>query len=676
MSNIQTILVTLLAVAAFTFSGCVSGDLEPGANPDEYSGDSQGTGDDDGDTTGDTDPAGDGDLPADTDTAAPSLTITADDPDAYASVYIEGDTTVIDLGEVLLMTGANARFVVSNQSDEAVFVGSVAYTDDVVGEGWGTPNFVAGADGFAGVPAGEERFLDVPYSADSLGANHAVVELVTSDTEASYFVKVVALGYVPPRESFDVRFELGDPSDGETTADLRCDGPDLNSNGIDDNADGIVDGCGLNESLNFGAIGPGERRTASIYLVNTSLCVASDIADACETCTATIAADPSRSNIGLGFKPGTNEDGYFTLGGDVALPAVLPAADGSCALPNFLTLPVVFDAPAASGTFETVLVVETDSANMPLVEIPVVATVTTNPIAVASLRRPDPENPDAPYSVDNEGNPLVFAGGRVYLDGRAKGTIASTRVSTDPSNPTLITAYQWEIISYPEGVMASAFDPQGADTGLFDFYMPASGTYEVRLTVTDTEGQQSLETPQSNVVISALTNGSLVVQLTWDNTSNDQDLHMTLASVSDLVCHDVYDVHWRAREPVWFEEAAAGVGPNPRLEVDDTNGLGPEMIVIDTPAAGTYRLYVHYWGDFAVGTVAPTTESVRIFIDDVQQAEFQRVLSTEKAIWQVADITWTANGIATITPIPSDEVGEVGQVGQMAECTDAGWAFP
>src|SRR5262249_52469498 len=119
---------------------------------------------------------------------------------------------------------------------------------------------------------------------------------------------------------------------------------------------------------------------------------------------------------------------------------------------------------------------------------------------------------------------------------------------------------------------------------------------------------------------------------------------------------------------------AAGAGANPHLDIDDTNGLGPENINIDNPNPATYRIYVHYYGDIA-GSEA-TRSTVRVYLNGVQRAEYRRTLSHEKDLWAVADITWMADDTGTVTPYPSDTAGEVGSVASMSDCSSPGFAFP
>jgi hypothetical protein len=83
--------------------------------------------------------------------------------------------------------------------------------------------------------------------------------------------------------------------------------------------------------------------------------------------------------------------------------------------------------------------------------------------------------------------------------------------------------------------------------------------------------------------------GALQVTLTWDTTA-DMDLHV----IEPNGTHVYY---------------ATPQGTTATLDVDDTDGFGPENILVPTngAASGTYQVYlVHFFGP------APTTATIRI----------------------------------------------------------------
>jgi len=161
-----------------------------------------------------------------------------------------------------------------------------------------------------------------------------------------------------------------------------------------------------------------------------------------------------------------------------------------------------------------------------------------------------------------------------------------------------------------------------------------------------------------------------LIQLVWDDATNDQDLHLVDTAIDDRICNNSGDCYWQAKTPVWFSSFAAAEGPNPVMEIDDVDGLGPETITVADPAPGRYRIFVHYFSG-----AAPTTETVRIYWDGAQIAQLERQLQTQKDLWAVADLI-VAGGTLTVDPYPADEPGSIGAVVVMDTCNSPGFSFP
>ena len=122
--------------------------------------------------------------------------------------------------------------------------------------------------------------------------------------------------------------------------------------------------------------------------------------------------------------------------------------------------------------------------------------------------------------------------------------------------------------------------------------------------------------------------GDLQVTLTWDLGDSDVDLHL----IEPDTTH------------VYFGNPA---GTTAELDVDDVDGFGPENIFVapGDAAAGTYRIYVHYWSDHGNG---PTTATIRVRVFDGTPQEqvgvFTRPLTTGQFV-NVAEVTFPAGTI-------------------------------
>jgi uncharacterized protein YfaP (DUF2135 family) len=83
-------------------------------------------------------------------------------------------------------------------------------------------------------------------------------------------------------------------------------------------------------------------------------------------------------------------------------------------------------------------------------------------------------------------------------------------------------------------------------------------------------------------------NNTYHVRITWDKDDTDVDLHFSWNGS---------DCYYSNKNPTWGSSATS-----PRLDVDDTNGYGPENITIDAlPGDGSYKMWVRYYSDHGNG---------------------------------------------------------------------------
>lgn len=93
----------------------------------------------------------------------------------------------------------------------------------------------------------------------------------------------------------------------------------------------------------------------------------------------------------------------------------------------------------------------------------------------------------------------------------------------------------------------------------------------------------------------------------------------------------------------FYEDA---IDDNPRLDIDDTKGFGPENINIVKPSEGLYRIFVHYFDDYGMGNSGAT---VRLYINGKTKPEWKfgaKVMQNPVGgtqIWEVAMVQWPAD---------------------------------
>jgi hypothetical protein len=600
---------------------------------------------------------------------APKLDITAYQDDNTYYVSVDDENKIIDLGEVPVFATKYAIFKLDNPSTKNLNVAKASYSETVL-ERWGeltvdppptAERFTSTEELDFAITAGKSAYLRVPFSPALEGEASAVISFESDAANGKVLTATVkGKGVFTGAPSLEV--EYGGYR-GPSPADC-----------VDVEGDGRVDGCTIpiGNALDFGNIGLGSEGTARLILRNTAGCTPFQGVNTCALCKVTVDKDPSRQNIGIGFKAGTNDASLFSFEGSTQTPFDIQQRnlnpEDACSASGEIRFLLKFQAPTTDGEYRTTIVVESNDPMTPLVEIPVVAKARNAPIAIAKFKTFDPLNPSAPFTDPASIEPL----GKVYFDGSASYD------PRDPPNSALIVTYLWTVESYPIGADPNMFQLSGQNSKFFNFWLPLAGHYVVRLVVTNDVGIQSGDTEQCRVEFDVVYGEGLNIELSWDNATNDQDLHLVFKTQYDRVCNIPWDCHWVNLMPIWFTGSPAGTGPNPWLDIDDTNGLGPEHIKIKAPQPGTYRIFVHYYGDYNFGESTPTRETLRIYFNGIQASEYRRTLPRADAIWAVADVNWAADGTATVTPYPSDAAGEVGAMAFMTDCSNmgGGWVFP
>jgi len=147
-----------------------------------------------------------------------------------------------------------------------------------------------------------------------------------------------------------------------------------------------------------------------------------------------------------------------------------------------------------------------------------------------------------------------------------------------------IIDYEWTLVSSPPG--ATAGMPAGS-ANRRGFSPDVAGEYVGELVVFDNDG---LASDPCYATLTATAGDGLWVEMFWTYSGDDMDLHLlddggTLATDSD--CYYA-NCTWGSLN--W---GGSGTTDDPILDLDDIPGTGPENINIDSPARGTYAVYVH-----------------------------------------------------------------------------------
>jgi hypothetical protein len=294
---------------------------------------------------------------------------------------------------------------------------------------------------------------------------------------------------------------------------------------------------------------------------------------------------------------------------------------------NFVVTYTPIDETQSTGE----LTIESNDSSKPSLAVPIIGRGTDNvcPTAIAqgsiSGGQPSTNIATVPQTV-------------IQLDGSQ---------SIDPDGT--ITRYEWSIVSQPQGSEGIRLLP-GADVPNPTIGVDAAGVYVIELTVFDDGGVASCGDP-ARVEITAIPTDDVHVQLVW-KTPLDQNLNDDSGTDLDLhFMHPLgqwntppYDIFWDNPTADWGPPGPTG---NPSLDLDDTNGAGPENINMSGPEAGlNYSIGVYYYNDSSFGASYAT---VRVYVRGSLSFEYRDVFLAERQdFWYVATLSWPSGQVAAV----------------------------
>jgi len=245
-------------------------------------------------------------------------------------------------------------------------------------------------------------------------------------------------------------------------------------------------------------------------------------------------------------------------------------------------------------------------------------------------------------------------------------------LSNDPTPGGGIMHWQWGVAGPPDSgasyIPTSEFpEPQ--------ICLNVAGDYNFLLTVLSKSGVPS-QTTQKGLKVSS--GDGLHIELTWhtpndpDETDqcgkdkdcgSDMDLHflhpnaygqgvdITGVTNPGYFAHaggtenPGWDCYWNNAHPLWVkpDQAEPGTDPNPNLDRDDTDGLGPENLNLKDPQVfqndACYRVGVHYFSDHGFGASFAT---VKVYVNGILKWQNpQPVRMDSLDLWDVAEICWS-----------------------------------
>ncbi len=202
--------------------------------------------------------------------------------------------------------------------------------------------------------------------------------------------------------------------------------------------------------------------------------------------------------------------------------------------------------------------------------------------------------------------------------------------SYDP-NLYELSFYHWNVTGPYDEVVSTE---SGTDLLV---QLDLAGEYRVSLQVENSIGLLSAPTV---CLIDAVPDEEFHVELVWGEL-NDFDLH--LLNSEGTLFGAVNDCNYCNVNPAWGE---SGPDDDPTLDIDAlASPPGIENINIQTPAADTYSVKVHYFEDNGEGDV---TATVRVYLYGVLEGTYARVMARND-VWDVAQIVWPDGYVSETT---------------------------
>ncbi len=191
-------------------------------------------------------------------------------------------------------------------------------------------------------------------------------------------------------------------------------------------------------------------------------------------------------------------------------------------------------------------------------------------------------------------------------------------------------------------------NPSGLEiTAVGDFthnVVLSPGDNTIAITATNWQGQTS-RVIHVNATIPSM---ALWTELSWSTDGTDIDLHLVKPGGQP---GGDDDCGFFNESPDWG--VIGNSDDNPSLDVDDTDGRGPEHITMNTAVPGRYLLYVHYYNDH--GVTAHTYSRLAVSVNNAPIRYFgpQELINNVSDpdhgdFWQVCYIDYPSG---TITPI-------------------------
>ncbi len=217
--------------------------------------------------------------------------------------------------------------------------------------------------------------------------------------------------------------------------------------------------------------------------------------------------------------------------------------------------------------------------------------------------------------------------------------------SYDPAEMDPLT-YTWQTTRVPLGSATNVLAVR-SELSQIDIPVDVAGEYDVTLIV-----HNDLDTPSPVALCSmnVIPADDIRVELSWSGPSADLDLHLLRDADAEMWDPDD-DMHYcNLDQPP--DRGESGSDDDPRLDIDDRGGFGPENINVGSPVDNRYPVKVHYFSRGGAGSIE--TATVVVWAGGVKVYEGSKAIDYNQ-VWSVGSVVWP-DGTFTVdnsTPVPS-----------------------
>ena len=153
------------------------------------------------------------------------------------------------------------------------------------------------------------------------------------------------------------------------------------------------------------------------------------------------------------------------------------------------------------------------------------------------------------------------------------------------------------------------------------------------------------------------------VVMSWNTNGTDVDLHLTDSNGGS-------ECYYNNETPNWGDQSSSE--DDPKLDIDNTWGYGPETIILPKPVPGQYTVRVVYYSDHDPAQAIPSFVTVKVYKNGIFVNTFNHTLGDTGATWEGV-YTYEILPGGSLQPVAADStaVAETAVTGKETRITSA-----